>query len=141
FCTSLDQSLDHVVWFVPVEQFQMEVAARFVGEALEKFPRQPEAKCARHVLLLFRCAEAFELQFVQTTPNQMWSSAEINDASRQTFIHGHISFAGGGMSRIKACAVPANASLLSESRMKRLTKRNATVLDRVMRIHLEVAFA
>ena len=47
-----------VVRLIPVEQFQMQVAARLVGKALEELPCQPEPERARHVLPSLRLADA-----------------------------------------------------------------------------------
>jgi hypothetical protein len=49
----LEQRLDDVVRLVAVKQFQMQIAPRLVGKALEKFPRQPKAERAGQVLIFF----------------------------------------------------------------------------------------
>ena len=49
----LEQRLDDVVRLVAVEQFQVQIAAGFVGEGLEKFAREAETKCARRILEFF----------------------------------------------------------------------------------------
>ena len=55
----LEQRLDDVMRFVAVKQFQVQIAAGFVGEALEKFAREAETKRARDVLIFFRVAMFF----------------------------------------------------------------------------------
>ncbi len=50
----LEQRLDDVVRFVAIKQFEMQVAARLVREALIKFAREAEAERAGGVLLSFR---------------------------------------------------------------------------------------
>src|SRR6266542_1883297 len=120
-----------MVRFLPVEQLQMQRATRLVGEPLKEFPRESESKCARHVLPLFRRADPPELQLVQAAPNQMWSTAEINHTTGQTFVHRHVGFTAQGIAWVETGPVAANASLLAQCAAKRLAQRNATIRDRV----------
>jgi hypothetical protein len=53
----LEQRLHDVVRFVAIQQFQVKIAAGFVGETLKKLPRQAEPERGRHVLLSFGFAK------------------------------------------------------------------------------------
>ena len=130
-----------MVRFLAVKQFQMQVAARFIGEALKELARQAETKCARHVLLLFFARDAFEIEFVQTTPNEVRPAAEIDDASREAFVHRHKAFAAQGAPRIESGSISAQTSFVAEPFCEGLAERDAAVLDRVMRVHFQVALA
>ena len=61
----LEQSLNDVVRFVAVKQFQMQVAAGFVGEALEKFAGEAEAECAGDILVSFGLGNFLVRKLVQ----------------------------------------------------------------------------
>src|SRR5438876_11665298 len=97
-----------MVRFLSVEQLQMQRAARRIGEPLKEFSRQAEAKRARHVLALFRRADSLELQLVQSAPYEVRPAAEIDNTSRQAFVHRHIGFPGEGIARIEPCSVATN---------------------------------
>ena len=45
FCKRLKQRLDNVVWLVSVQQFQVQVAAGLIGEALKELAGQSEPEC------------------------------------------------------------------------------------------------
>src|ERR1017187_7160653 len=130
----LEQRLDDVMWLITVKQFEVQVAAGFVGEGLEKFARQAEAKRARRVLEFLGFGNALLGKFVQAAPDQMRSPAKINDAARQTFVHGHESFAGERVFWMKPRAVTADAFFVAERERERVTERDAAILDRVMRV-------
>ena len=98
---ALKMRLDHMVRFVAVKQFEVQVAARLVGEALEEFPRQTEAKGAGHVLVFFGAADFPVRKLVQSPPDQIRAPAEIHDAAGEAFVHGHIGFAGERIARIE----------------------------------------
>ena len=49
----LEQALDHVMWFASIQQFEMQIAARLIGEALKKLPGETKSKRRRHILILF----------------------------------------------------------------------------------------
>ena len=49
----LEQRLHHVMRFLAIQQFKVQVAAGFIGETLEKFPGQAEAKATGVILILF----------------------------------------------------------------------------------------
>lgn len=44
FGEGLEKRFDYVVWFVPIQKLQMQVAPGFVGKPLEKLPGEPESK-------------------------------------------------------------------------------------------------
>ena len=125
---------------VAVEQFQVQVAARFVGETLEKFPREAETKPAGDVLMLFRIGD-FLGEFVQPAPDEEWPAAEIHDAAGETFIHRHIGFAGEWVFRVETVAIAADAALVAEGGGDGLPERDAAILDGVMRVHCQIAMA
>lgn len=52
FAESFKEGFDDMVWFVAVKQLQMEVAAGFVGKALEKLTRKPEPEGGGVILSL-----------------------------------------------------------------------------------------
>ena len=67
----LEERFDYVVWFIPIEQFQMQIAPGFIGKALKKLPRQTEPKGAGHVLPLFGPADCLEGEVIQAPPDQV----------------------------------------------------------------------
>jgi RNA polymerase sigma factor (sigma-70 family) len=140
-CKGLEQSLYHMVRFLAIEQFQMQVAPGLVGEGLEKFPRQPKAEGAGHILDLFRGRYLSKGQLIQTSPDQVGPPAEINDTSRQTLVHGHIGLAAKRVLRVEAGAVAADAGLVAQRFTNGLAQGEATIFDRMVGVHLEVAFA
>ena len=71
----------------------------------------------------------------------MRPSAKINDAAREAFVHRHIGFAGERIFRMKARAVAADAAFVAERERERLAERDAAILDRVMRVHFQIAVA
>ena len=121
FGKSLEQRFHHVVWFAAVEQLQMQVAPRFVGKCLKKLLRQPEPKGRRHVLVSLRGTNLLWGQIIQSAPDQIRPAAEIDDASRQAFIHRQVGFAREGISRIETRAVAANPFLVAQRLQKRLS--------------------
>src|SRR6185436_7034283 len=78
--------------FVAVKQFQMQVAAGFVREALKKFARKAKPECAGSVLFFLGVGDFLLRKFVQSAPDKMRAATEIQDTSRETFIHWHIRF-------------------------------------------------
>ena len=91
---ALNSASHNVMRFVPIEQFQVQVATGFIGESLEKLPRQPEPERAGHVLLLFGFGELLlDARLVHPAPDQVRPAAEIDHAPRQAFIHRHVRFA------------------------------------------------
>src|SRR5690349_9376556 len=127
--------------FLPIDQFQMEIATRLVREALKKLARQPKAKRTRHVLAFFCLADALELQRVQATPNQIGAAAEVNDTPCKALVHGNVRFASKRVPGIKASAIAANAFLVSQCLAECLSKGNAAVFHGMMGVNLQVAFA
>src|SRR5213594_2573999 len=98
--------------FIAIEQLQVQVAPRCIGKGLEKLAGQPKSERAGHVLFLFRPGHALKGKLIESTPDQVWPSAEIYNATRQTFVHGNVCFADKGVSRVKASAVTADAFLI-----------------------------
>lgn len=50
----LEQGFDNMMWFIAVEQLQVQITTGLIGEALEKLAGQAKSEGARSVLLLFR---------------------------------------------------------------------------------------
>ena len=119
----------------------MKIATRLVGKRLEKFARQAEAKGARTVLAALGAAEFAIRQVAHPAPDEIGSPAEIHDAARETFIHRHERLAGERIARMKARAVTTDAALVAQRGRERPPEREAAVLDRVMRVHFEIALA
>ena len=71
----------------------------------------------------------------------MRPSAKINDATREAFVHGHIGFAGERIFRMKPRAVTADAPFVAERERERMAEREATILDRMMGVHFQIAAA
>src|SRR5262249_10912860 len=141
FRKSLEQGFHHMVWLISIQQFQVEVASRFVGECLKEFASQAETKCTRHILFLLGRTDSLEGQLIQTPPDQVRSTAEINDTPSQTFIHGHVGLAGKGVTRVESCPVPPDSLFIPQSVPKSLPQSEATVLYRVMCVHSQIASA
>ena len=127
--------------FFSVDQFQMQIATRLIRETLKEFARQSKPKCTRHVLLLFFCADAFELQFIQAAPHEVGAPAEIDDAPGETFVHGDVCLPRERIPRIEARAIAPNAFLFPQRLSKGLPKRQAAILDGVVGVNFEVTFA
>ena len=71
----------------------------------------------------------------------MRPSAKINDAAGEAFVHGHVSFAGKRIFRMKPRAVTADAPFVAKRERERLAEREAAILDRVMGVHFQIAAA
>lgn len=127
--------------FVAVKEFEVEIAAGFVGECLKKFAREAEAECTRYIERFFRRTDFLLGKFVQSAPNQIGSPAEINHTAREAFIHRHVSFAGERILRMKTISISADSLFVAERLSERLTERDTAILDRVMRVNFEIAFA
>ena len=136
-----EHDFDDMVRFIAVKQFKMEIAPGFIGESLEKLPGEPKAERARHVLRPVGFADGALGEFVQPTPDQIRSPAEINNTARQTFIHGHMRLAAKGVAGIKACSITTDAALITERLDKPLPKRDATILNGMVRIHFKIPLA
>src|SRR5262245_50511223 len=101
-------------------------------------------------------------QVIQPPPNQIWPAAKINHTSRQTFIHRHIRLTAGAsvsrflrcgsaaraassvferILRIKSSPVPPYPFFLSQRLKKRLAQGYPTILNRMMRVDLQIPFA
>src|SRR5688572_20247291 len=119
----------------------MKVTAAFIGETLEKLFRQTKSKCARHILIFFLSRDLFELKIIQSTPDQERPAAEVDDATGQTFIHRHKSFACERITGIKTGAVTANTFFVPERFEKRLAKRDAAIFDCMMCIDFDISLA
>jgi len=126
---------------VAVKQFEMQVAAGLIGEALEKFTCEAEAKRAGHVLDFFGWGDAFLGKLIQTAPHEVRPPAEINDAARETFIHRHVGLAGKWIFRMKTGAVTPEAAFVAERASKCLAEGEAAVFDGVVRVHFQIAGA
>src|ERR1035438_1954475 len=85
-CERLEQRLDDVVRFITVKQFQMQIAARFIREPLEKFTREAKAKGARNVLAFFHAGNFLLRKLVQPAPDEMRATAEIHHATCEALV-------------------------------------------------------
>ena len=144
FGESFKKCFDDVVRFGTVEEFEMEVAAGFIREALEEFAGQSEAESGRHILRFFSIRNLFEGEFVEAAPDQVRPAAEIDHTAGEAFVHRDVGFAAdaaflGG--RIETGAVAAEARFIAESLMESLPERDAAILHGVMGIDFEIAIA
>ena len=137
----LEQRLDDVMRLVAVKQFQVQIAAGLVGKGLEKLAREAEPERARSVLVFFRVADFFLREMIHPAPDEVRPSAEINHAAREAFVHRHVGFSSERIFRMKAVSVTSDAALVAERGGKRLSERNAAVLDGVVRVHRQIALA
>jgi hypothetical protein len=147
----LKQRLHNMMRLLAVKEFKMDVSFAFIGKRLKKFFRQTKPERRRHILFLLhfgrarRCAraaiEGFVRQVIEAAPNKMRSSAKINHATRERLIHWHISFAGKRIARIKAGPITLDPFLISKRLHKSLPESKPTILHRVMRIDVQIAFA
>src|SRR5262245_39833533 len=131
----LEKRLYNVMWFIPVQQLQMQVAPGFVRKPLEKLTRQSEPEHARHVLLFLTPSNSFLPKLIQTTPNQVRPSAEINHAPGKAFVHRHVRFTRKRIFGIKPGSITPNPFLVPQGLHKRLTECQTTILDRVMSVY------
>jgi hypothetical protein len=137
----LEQAFDHVMRFTPIQQLQMEVALRLVGEPLEELPRQPKPEGRRHVLVLVLDRDAALGMMVHSFPDQIGSPAEIDHAPRQALVHRHVGLTREGIPRIEARSVPPQAPLVPQRFPECLPQGNPAVLDRVVRVHFQIPLA
>jgi hypothetical protein len=137
----LKQGLDNMVRFIPIKQFHVQIAPRFVGEALEKLLRQAEPELRRDVLFAVGNADAPMRLIVQPAPDEIGTPAKIDHAPCQALVHWKVRFAGPRVARIEAGSISPDAPLFSESFPKGLPERNPAVFDGVMRIDVQVALA
>ena len=138
FGKSLEKSLDDVMRLIAVKEFDVEIATRLIRKGLEKFPRESETKSSGRVLIFFREGKSFVSGIVESAPNQVWPAAEINDATREAFVHRNVGFAGERIFRMKARAVAADSFFVAQRLCKRLAQRNAAIFDGVMRVHFQI---
>src|SRR2546426_605928 len=116
----------------------MQIAPGLVGEALKKLPSKSESKCTGHVLLFFRLTDLFVRHFIQSTPDQVRPSAEIDHTTRQAFVHRHIGFSSKRVSGMKPCPVPSKSLLVSKCFGKGLPQCDTAILNSVVCIHLQI---
>jgi len=135
----LEKRLHDVMRLVTVKQFQMQIAAGLVGEALEKFARQPEPERAGNVLVFFRPGDFLLRKVVQPAPDEVRPPAEIHHAAREAFIHRHIGFTGKRIFWMEAVAVTTNAAFVAERGGEGLSERDTAILDGVVRVHGQIA--
>jgi hypothetical protein len=136
-----EQAFDDVMGFIAVKQFEVEVAAGFVGEALKEFAGEAEAEGAGQILIFFRIADFFLGKTVQSPPDEVRAAAEIDDATGEAFIHGDVGFAGKGVLGVKAMAVAAEAAFITQGLGKGLTEGDAAIFDGMVGIDGEIAAA
>jgi hypothetical protein len=135
----LEKRLHNVMGFFPIQQFQMEIAPRFICKSLEKLTRQPEPKRRGRILRFFiRCY--FHVRFFfQTAPDQVWTSAKIDHASREAFVHGYIRLTRQRIARVEAGSVSADAFFFTERLRDSRAQDQSAIFDGVMRIDFQVA--
>ena len=133
-----------MVRFIPIQQFEMKIAPRFVGEALEKLAGEAETKRGGHILLFLDGCKLLVGKLVQPAPDKEGPAAEVDNTTSKGFVHGDEGFALAGMRcavSVKAGAVAANARFGAERFAEGLPERDAAIFDRVMGVHVEIAFA
>jgi len=113
FRKRLEQRLHHMVWLVPVQKLQMQIAPGLIGEPLEKFSGQPKPECGRHILRFFGSIDPFMRQAIHSAPNKIRPPAEIHHATRQAFIHRYIRLARERIPGIKPSAVTSNTFFIA----------------------------
>src|SRR5689334_10193011 len=121
-----------MVWLIPIQQFEVQVAPGLVRESLEKLSSQAKTECRRHILTFFLRRQRSVSLRIQAPPNQERSSAKIDHATRQAFIHGHVRLAREWVSRIKTRAVSPNPRFVSQRLDNSLPQRNPAILHGVM---------
>ena len=136
-----EERLNDVVRFVAVEEFEMKIAAGFIGEALEKFAGKAEAKDAGHVLGFFGVGNFFLRELIQAAPDEVGTAAEIHNTTSETFVHRHIGFSGERILRVEAVAVSANAAFVPQRSGDGLTESDAAIFDGVMCIYFQITIA
>src|SRR5207249_624387 len=115
-------SFNNVMRLFSVKQLQVQVAPGLVSKPLKEFFRQPKTKARRHILRPFSRRDSPLALVAQPAPNQKRPPAEINHATRQAFVHRHVSLARQRVSRIKPGSVPADALLISQRLEKELSQ-------------------
>ena len=130
-----------MVRFIAIKQFKMKIAARFVGKSLKELPRQTETKGARHILISFGFREALVSQSLQSAPDQIGPSTEINHTARQAFVHGHIRLTRKRILWMKTCAVTPDALFIAQCLRKGLSQRDAAIFNRMVGIHRQITVA
>jgi hypothetical protein len=78
---------------------------------------------------------------VQPTPHQVRTSAQIDNAPREAFIHRHIRFSGKRIARVESGSVSADAFFVAERLPKSRSQDQPAIFDGVMRIDFQVALA
>jgi hypothetical protein len=78
---------------------------------------------------------------IQATPDQKRTSAKIDHAACEAFIHWHVSLGAERISGIKTSSIPSNSLLVAQSNKEGLTKGNPAIFHGVMRVNFEVARA
>src|SRR5512140_3680298 len=119
----------------------MKVASRLVDKSLEEFPGKAEAKRAGHILRALDFRNQLLGKSIEPAPNQDRAPAEIDDTSRKTFIHRHISFAGERVARVEHRAVADDSLLVANSPPQRRAECDAAILNRMVRIDFEIPSA
>src|SRR5579862_4820530 len=119
----------------------MEIAASLIGKALKKLLRQAEPERAGHILLFLASCDAFLGEVIQSAPNQIRSSTEVDHATGQAFVHRNVSLPGEGISRVKTGSITADAGFVAQPLDESLAERDSAVLNGMMSVYLEVADA
>src|SRR5262249_21993663 len=89
---SFEESLYNMVRLRAIQKFKVQVAAGFVRESLEEFACQAEPKSRRHILPFFAIGDFLKLKLIQTAPNEVRASAEVDHASGEAFVHRDVGF-------------------------------------------------
>ena len=116
----------------------MQGATSLIREALEKLARQSEPERARHVLLLLGFTDDFLGKGIQTSPDQQWPPAEIDDATRETFVHRHVSLSSEWIPRVKPGAISPEALFVTQGLCECLAQRDPAIFDGVVCIDSQV---
>src|SRR4051812_10281709 len=114
---SLEDRLCHVVHVASVEHLDMQIHPGVIGKGAQEFLNQRE----REITIDRR-------EILGSPVAEKRTATDIHYDADERFVHGHI-----------GVPVAANSTLVSESPGECLAERNASVLDRMMEIHLDVA--
>lgn len=136
-----EEGFDDMMGFLTVEEFEMEGAAGGISEALEEFAGQAEAEGRGHVLGAVLGWDPAMGEGMQASPDEGGATAEIDDGAGQGFVHGQVGLAGEGIAGVETGAIAADASFIAQGLEERLAQGDAAVLDGMVGIDLQVAFA
>src|SRR5205085_12237442 len=138
FGKRFENCFDDMMRLIAVEQFEVQIAAGFIRKSLKKFSGQTEPEGAGHILIFLRLTELLVGEAVQTAPDKVRPPAEINNASREAFVHRNISFGRERVARVEPGPIAANPFFVPERARESLAQDQAAIFDRMMGIDAEI---